>query len=237
MSLKQRTSAPGSGSTKAQQTRARILAAALDLLNREGLDQVSTRQIAAAAGLSQGNLCYHFPAREQIIEALYHQLWQAFDERLRVKAGDAIPGPSLHLSQHPLATYSLLETQYRYRFLMLNFVQVMRTHPAIRSHFQAAVPHRQAQFARLFAHYIDQGWMHPEPFVGIHQRLVMQCYILGDFWMAEAEILFEGSVQDCLLHYSQLLSSMFWPYLTPTGQALLTQAQAELPQQVKQLRG
>lgn len=227
---------PSSGTSKAQQTRARILTAALDLLNREGLEQVSTRQIAAAAGLSQGNLCYHFPAREQIIEALYHQLWQAFDDRLAVKAEDAASLP-LHLSQHPLATYTLLEVQYRYRFLMLNFVQVMRTHPTIRSHFQAAVPRRQAQFAALFAHYIAQGWMHPEPFVGAHQRLVMQCYILGDFWMAEAEILFEGTPQECLLHYSQLLSGMFWPYLTPTGQALLTQAQEALPQQIKPLRG
>lgn len=214
--------------SKAQQTRERILAAALQLFNHEGIERVSTRQIATAAGLSQGNLCYHFPAKEQIVEALYQQLWQAFDQLLSATAGK-MP----ELAQQPMATYQLLATQYRYRFLMLNFVQVMRSHPEIRSHFQAAVPRRQAQFAALFAHYTAQGWMVPEPAAGVYQRLVMQCYILGDFWMAEAEILFSGSQQACLLHYTELLCGMFWPYLTAEGRQILELALAQLPGQVE----
>ena len=64
---------------KTQQTRERILEAALKCFNQEGLESTSTRQIAAEAGISQGNLCYHFPDKAGLVEALYQQLWQAFD--------------------------------------------------------------------------------------------------------------------------------------------------------------
>jgi len=210
--------------TKSELTRERALTAALELFNRDGVEAVSTRQIAAAAGLSQGNLCYHFPAKGQIIEALYRQLWQAFEA---VLAQD--PQTEPHLADQPRVTWRVLRTQYRYRFLMLDFVQVMRTYPEILTHFRAAVLHRQAQFKAIFAAYIAKGWMEPEPMPGAHQRLVMQCYVLGDFWMAEAEILFEGSESELLLHYTSLICGMFWPYLTVQGRSILDQALADLP--------
>ncbi|PKL75984.1 MAG: hypothetical protein CVV27_12580 [Candidatus Melainabacteria bacterium HGW-Melainabacteria-1] len=219
-----------SGKSKSELTRARILDAALELFNRDGVEAVSTRQIAAAAGLSQGNLCYHFPAKDQIVETLYRQLWQAFEAMLAQR-----PQTQRQLADQPLATWMVLRTQYRYRFLMLDFVRLMRTYPEILAHFRAAVPHRQAQFQAIFAAYIAKGWMEPEPVPGAHQRLVMQCYVLGDFWMAEAEILFEGSEAELLLHYTGLICGMFWPYLTVQGRKILDQAQAELPMAIAEL--
>ncbi len=219
------------GSAKTLKTRELILETALTLFNAEGVEAVSTRQIATAAGISQGNLCYHYPAREQIVETLYQQLWKVFDEML--SAGPK--GPPDLLTQ-PLATWLICRAQYRYRFLMLDFVGIMRRHPAIRQHFRAMVPHRQAQFKTIFAAYAKQGWMLPEPESGVYQRLVMQCYILGDFWLAEAAILFEGSEDEMLLHYTQLLCGMFWPYLTATGRARLNQGLDELPTKIADLQ-
>lgn len=215
---------------KALKTREQILATALGLFNEQGVEAVSTRQIATAAGISQGNLCYHFPAREQIVEALYKQLWQVFEDML---AGQAQGPPDL-LSQ-PFGSWLICRAQHQYRFLMLDFVGIMRRHPGIREHFRAMVPHRQAQFAAIFTAYTAQGWMQPEPEPGAYQRLVMQCYILGDFWLAEAAILFEGSEDEMLLHYSGLLCGMLWPYLTDAGKARLNQGLAELPERLKSL--
>lgn len=212
---------------KKNQTREQILATALSLFNQHGFETVSTRQIAQQAGISQGNLTYHFPAREQIVEALYYQLWQAFEELLQTRP-DAPPG----LEQQVLGTYLICQTQYRYRFIMLDFVGVMRRHPAIRAHFVAMVPHRQRQFEIIFSHYTAQGWMQPEPAPGVYQRLVLQAYILGDFWLAEGAILFKGTEQEMLLHYSELLCGLFYAYLTPLGRQIFERALAELPGQV-----
>ncbi len=63
MSTKQADQAPGprrARMAKSGLTRGRILDAALRLFNQRGTAAVSTNHLAAAAGLSPGNLFYHF---------------------------------------------------------------------------------------------------------------------------------------------------------------------------------
>jgi AcrR family transcriptional regulator len=53
-----------------RRTAERILAAALDLFNRRGEPNVSTTLISAELRISPGNLYYHFPAKEALVNAL-----------------------------------------------------------------------------------------------------------------------------------------------------------------------
>lgn len=52
-------------------TRARIERAALDLFAAKGVDAATTREIAAAAGLSEGALYRHFASKEEIAASLF----------------------------------------------------------------------------------------------------------------------------------------------------------------------
>jgi len=54
--------------------RTKILSAALKLLNEQDSQSVTTNHIAEAAGVSTGNLYYHFKNKEEIIRALYNQM-------------------------------------------------------------------------------------------------------------------------------------------------------------------
>lgn len=47
----------------------RILAAALRVIGRAGLDGVTHRRVAAEAGVSLGAVAHHFPARDALVEA------------------------------------------------------------------------------------------------------------------------------------------------------------------------
>ena len=51
-------------------TRQNILDAARKLFNEYGYNSVSLRDIANDAGISKGNLTYHFSKKEEIMEAL-----------------------------------------------------------------------------------------------------------------------------------------------------------------------
>ena len=99
-----RSAAPGGGGDNAApdlsrgvaapdgSTAARIERAALALFVERGIDAATTREIAAAAGLSEGALYRHFPSKEAIAETLF----VAIHERLaRLVRGAARAGTTL----------------------------------------------------------------------------------------------------------------------------------------------
>lgn len=67
-----------------------ILDAALDLLERLGERRTTTNRIAAAAGISPGNLYYHYRHREAIVQALFRRHLRALAAR---RAADTARAP------------------------------------------------------------------------------------------------------------------------------------------------
>ena len=70
------------GAPKRTGTRARVLTTCRDLFNERGPAAVTTAEIAAAVGINEGNLYYHFQRKEQILEALFSD----FEHRLEAVA-------------------------------------------------------------------------------------------------------------------------------------------------------
>lgn len=56
---------------KGEQTRARILDAALALFRKNGYERTTMRAVAEAAGVSLGNAYYYFASKEALIQAFY----------------------------------------------------------------------------------------------------------------------------------------------------------------------
>ena len=56
---------------KSEQTRAKILEAALDLFRERGYEETTMRAIAEAAGVAVGNAYYYFKSKEHLIQAFY----------------------------------------------------------------------------------------------------------------------------------------------------------------------
>jgi AcrR family transcriptional regulator len=58
---------------KGEQTRERILDAALELFRERGYEQTTMRAIAEAAGVAVGNAYYYFRAKEHLVQAFYER--------------------------------------------------------------------------------------------------------------------------------------------------------------------
>ena len=58
---------------KAEDTRLRILTAALGLFRDEGFDSATMRDIAANAGVAAGAAYYYYPSKDAIVTAFYQQ--------------------------------------------------------------------------------------------------------------------------------------------------------------------
>src|SRR5262249_43416394 len=59
--------------SKSDETRARILEAAMDLFRRKGFEETTMREIAAGAGMAIGAAYYYFDSKDAIVLAFYDQ--------------------------------------------------------------------------------------------------------------------------------------------------------------------
>lgn len=64
---------PASPSSKTAAGRERILAAAAELFAERGFDRTSTARLAAAAGVPQGLIFYHFGTKEELLHAIVRE--------------------------------------------------------------------------------------------------------------------------------------------------------------------
>jgi AcrR family transcriptional regulator len=64
------------------ETRARILAAAEDVVLGEGVGRLTLEKAAARAGVSKGGVLYHFPSRSALVSAMVARLAERVDETL-----------------------------------------------------------------------------------------------------------------------------------------------------------
>ncbi len=97
-------------------TRTRILDAALELFNQRGVGAVSLRAVADQAGVSSGNLHYHFATKETIVRALLDRRSELTDPVLAVPDD----GPTVRWLESALREDLLLG--WRYRFLYRELV-------------------------------------------------------------------------------------------------------------------
>jgi AcrR family transcriptional regulator len=74
---------------KAQETRSRILASALDLFRRRGFDQTTMREIAAEAGVALGGAYYYFASKEALVMAFYEQASQEMSAKIEADLAGA----------------------------------------------------------------------------------------------------------------------------------------------------
>jgi len=63
----------------------------LDITARRGLDAVSVRQVAAAAGVSIGTVQHHFPTKDAMLTAAFTEVVR----RIRERVANVVPGPDV----------------------------------------------------------------------------------------------------------------------------------------------
>lgn len=139
-------------------TRARITAAALELFNAEGTHAISTRHVAAALGMSPGNLYYHFDNKEAIIAALYAELEADLREMLR-------PPPPGTQSFTTVLGYvdRIFDHLWRYRFFYRDLPALLPTVPGLGERYRVLAGQVCAGARAIYAQMVEAGWMEATP--------------------------------------------------------------------------
>ena len=75
--------------TKAEETRSRILAAALEMFRQRGFDQTTMREIAVEAGVALGSAYYYFASKEALVMAFYEEASKEMSARIEMRLAGA----------------------------------------------------------------------------------------------------------------------------------------------------
>jgi len=115
---------------KPRRTAERILEVTLELFNRFGEPNVSTTLISAELGISPGNLYYHYPAKDELINTLFDRYEHALTELLR--AADDVK----NVEDAWLFFHMLFELIWQHRFLYRDLNDLLSKNRRLETHFQ-----------------------------------------------------------------------------------------------------
>ena len=115
---------------KPRRTAERILEVTLELFNRFGEPNVSTTLISAEMRISPGNLYYHYPAKDELINALFGRYETALNELLQ--AADGVE----NVEDAWFFFHTLFELVWQYRFLYRDLNDLLSKNRRLETHFQ-----------------------------------------------------------------------------------------------------
>jgi AcrR family transcriptional regulator len=113
-----------------RRTAERILEVTLELFNRFGEPNVSTTLISAELSISPGNLYYHYPAKDELINSLFDRYERSLTELLN--ASDGVRD----VEDAWFFMHSLFELIWQYRFLYRDLNDLLSKNRRLETHFQ-----------------------------------------------------------------------------------------------------
>ena len=126
-----------------RRTAERILEVTLELFNRFGEPNVSTTLISAEMDISPGNLYYHYPAKDQLINGLFDRYERALGEIL-----DSADGVD-NVEDAWLFMHLLFELVWQYRFLYRDLNDLLSKNRRLEMHFQQVLKDKSRAMAAL----------------------------------------------------------------------------------------
>ena len=128
-----------------RRTAERILEVTLELFNRFGEPNVSTTLISAELGISPGNLYYHYPAKDELINSLFERYEKALGELLGASEGVR------NVEDAWFFLHSLFEIIWEYRFLYRDLNDLLSKNRMLETHFQDVLKNKARAIRNLLA--------------------------------------------------------------------------------------
>ncbi|MDO5624829.1 MAG: TetR/AcrR family transcriptional regulator [Pseudomonadota bacterium] len=131
-----------------RRTAERILEVTLALFNRFGEPNVSTTAISAELNISPGNLYYHYPSKDELVNTLFDH----FEQRLvpLLAASDDVRD----VEDSWFFLHSLFELIWQYRFLYRDLNHLLSRNRRLETHFPALLARKQAALRTVLGHLL-----------------------------------------------------------------------------------
>ena len=199
---------------KPRRTAERILEVTLELFNRFGEPNVSTTAISAEMNISPGNLYYHYPAKDELINALVDRYERSLRELLG--AADGVR----NVEDAWLFVHMMFELIWNYRFLYRDLNDLLSKNRRLETHFQAALSDK-ARAVQALLDGLARGQAMaapPESAAVSHAMVVVLTYWLSYEYVRDPRRALEPESAAAALNRGAFhVLSLLLPYLEPAA--------------------
>lgn len=189
-------------------TREHILDTAINLFNQQGTAAVSTNHIAAAAGISPGNLYYHFSNKADILRAVFDRLEAGWGELFRLPV-DHSPQPEDALEM--IRRY--FQLTYQYRFYYRELPALLRADELLAARYPAVREQGLVNFGALLSGFTGSAPGDWPADAHITSQLADLTWLIGDFWLAYCEAGGQQITPEQLQRGVDLMALVLAPYI------------------------
>jgi len=196
-----------------RRTAERILEVTLELFNRFGEPNVSTTLISAELGISPGNLYYHYPAKDELINALFDRFERALNELLN--ASDGVRD----VEDAWFFLHSLFELIWQHRFLYRDLNDLLSKNRRLETHFQSVLKNKTRAVKSMLDGMSRSGAVHIEAreveATATSMVVVLTYWLSFEYVRDPRRALEAENAQTALLRGAQHVLNLLAPYLEP----------------------
>lgn len=194
-----------------RRTAERILASALGLFNRFGEPNVATTMIAADLGISPGNLYYHYPGKEDIVNTLFG-IYQSDLQALLPAAKDVKDLEDAWFFMH-----SLFELVWRHRFLYRDLNDLLSKYRQLEQAVKQVLADKHEAFLTLLAQLSDKGWLTQNPTErdssATHMLIMLTWWLSYEYVRDPRHALEDANAQGGVSRGAKQVLGLLLPYL------------------------
>jgi len=204
-----------------RRTAERILEVTLELFNRFGEPNVSTTLISAELSISPGNLYYHYPAKDELINALFDRYEKALGDLLH--ASDSVH----NVEDAWFFMHTLFELIWQYRFLYRDLNDLLSKNRRLETHIQKALQDKTHAFQSMLDSMRRSGALEID--AAETQTVATSLVVVLTYWLSFEYVrdprhaLEPAGGETALLRGGQHSLSLLAPYLKPDQRSHLLQ--------------
>ncbi len=194
-------------------TKTKIVLKAVELFNEKGFSNVSFLKIAQSLSLSPGNVTYHFPKKDDLMNAVYLHFQQEILKSVPLKV-DEINLSSLH---NQIGDFFKLQNNLK--FFYSDLVDIVRGYPKIAELHKLHIDNQISRLHDVLNEFSRSGRLKKYESSNLYAFLSRQLWLTGSFWLSRCIV--RGMKHD-MEELQEQAWSLIYPHLTDKGKQELS---------------